>query len=224
MSELTAQDAARRLSVSSREVNRLIHNGSLRGRKLGTSTSAWLIDSRSISEYTRIKKASGRSWGEETSWALLNVLSGVEQQLHPVTKTRIAERIRQSTAEEIVRKTASRVVARRFLAEDKVATARDLILTGESAASKVSAELVGRSSTVEGYVRGQDLAGFIQRHLLIEDTDGDVIIYDTDYEVGDQLAEAVVAVDLARSLNTRAQAAALQSLEILRRRWIASHS
>ena len=224
MAVMTAREAAARLGVSTREVNRLVHRGALRGTKLGAATSAWLIDTRSLSEYQHIRKTGGRSWNAESSWATLNALSGVEQRLNPVTKMRIAERIRHSTAEEIARKTATRVKVRRFSADNREATTRELKLTGASAAEKVFADLVGRAKVVEGYVGSGDVADFIRRHLLIEDANGDILLYDTDHEVGADVPTAVVAADLARSTSTRERAAGVQVLEALRQRWIASNT
>lgn len=224
MTEMTARQAAERIGVSTREVNRLIHNGSLRASKLGERTSAWLIDAGSLDEYGRIKQGRGRSWNAATAWALLDELSGIEQALHPVTRFRISQRISASNADEIARKAATRVKTRRFAADDRGATANDLTLTGESAADRIGADLVGSGRTVEGYVPDGDVEGFIRSHLLVEDPRGDVVIYDTSRPVGHELPVAVVAADLARSTNTRARAAGVGALEDLRERWIASKS
>ena len=221
--EMTARQAAERLGVSTREVNRLIHNRSLRATKLGDRTSAWLIDAGSLNEYGRIKKGRGRSWNVATAWALLNELSGIEQTLHPVMRLRISQRISTSTAEEIVRKVAARVKTRTFAADDRDATVRDLTLTGESAADQIDVDLVGAGRTVEGYVPDGDVEEFSRSHLLVEDPSGDVVIYDTARTVGHELPVAVVAADLARSTNTRARAAGVRVLDSLRERWIASN-
>jgi excisionase family DNA binding protein len=222
MAELSARQAADRLGVSTREVNRLIHNGSLRATKLGDKTSAWLIDAGSLNEYGRIKQGRGRSWNAATAWALLDELSGIEQTLHPVTRFRISQRISTSNPDEIARKAAARVKTRRFAADDRGATASDLTLTGESAADRINVDLVGPGRTVEGYVPDGDVEEFIRSHLLVEDPRGDVVIYDTSRSVGHELPVAVVAADLARSTNTRARAAGVRILGSLRERWIAS--
>ena len=198
-----------------------MRNGSLHGERIGAS-GPWLIDARSIAEHQRIKSGSGRYWSPATSWALLELLSGRTPNASATTLSRARDRIKTHTAEQIARKTATRARTRRFAADDVTSVARDLALTGQSAADQIDANLTGRARTVEGYVDG-DVAGFARDHLLIEDQGGEVIIYETNWHLKGLVPDAVVAADLARSIDVRARAAGLEALERIRQRWLSSN-
>lgn len=122
---------------------------------------------------------------------------------------------------------ASRTIAHRYAADSISSVARELVLTGRSAANAIDSDLAPQHRIVEGYLRRGTLDAFVRSHLLIAADDGDVTIYDhpEGIDIGREHAPAaVVAADLARSTITRERSAGLTALERLRQQWLAKNT
>jgi hypothetical protein len=225
MNDLMTKDAARALGVSQHQVTELLRAGKLTGEQLQDGT--WLVSPRSIGERMALHTGAGRAWSPASSWALLGELSGhTIEGVSPSTRDRIKRRIRDSSADEIARKVATRTTAHRFVADSLSKTADDLVLTGSSAAEVIDGGLTRESRKVEGYLPDGTLEDFVRRHLLTLDSDGDVTIYEApalDQLRGRYAPSAVIAADLARSVVTRERSAGLAALEDLRQAWLARH-
>jgi hypothetical protein len=226
MESVLTKDAALSLGVSQRQVIDLLRAGKLTGEQLADGT--WLVTPRSIGERKSLHTGSGRSWSAASSWALLGELSGERAAgLSQSTLDRIRRRIRTSSADEIARKVASRTVAHRYAADSLARTAKDLVLTGSSAAHLIDTDLTSQSRFAEGYVPEGTLEAFVLRHLLASDDSGDVIIYEAPESLtldSRHASNAVIAADLARSLSTRERSAGVRVLEGLRQQWLATHT
>lgn len=226
MQALMTKDAATALGVSQRQVIELLRAGKLNGEQLQDGT--WLVSPRSIGERKALHSGAGRAWSSASSWALLDELSGhTAEGISQSTRDRIKRRIRMSSADEIARKVATRTTAHRYVADSLVKTSNDLVLTGLSAAEVVDRTLTKESRKVEGYLREGTLEDFVRRHLLTLDADGDVTIYEaprSERFQGRHAPEAVIAADLARSVNTRERSAGLAALDDMRHVWLARHT
>ncbi len=223
--EITTADVAERLSISERMVRNLVVHGQLSGRQLSDRT--WLIDSASLTDYSRRRAGSGRGWSARTSWALLCALSGATAAGIPErTAARIRQRLRESPADEIARKVAKRTRVHHFDTDDPHALASDMVLTGRSAASELDTDLVGQTRYVEGYVRsGQTLSELIGKHHLVPSERGNALIHDpadTQCSQSGRFAlPSVIAADLAVSSDSRERQAGLDSLERMIDQWLA---
>ncbi len=225
MQDLMSKDAALALGISQRQVTELLRSGKLAGEQLQDGT--WLVSRRSIGEHRGLHTGSGRTWSASSSWALLDELSGREAEgLSQSTYDRMKRRIRTTSADEITRKVATRLTARRYAADSLARTTADLVLTGTSAAEVVDRTLTSETRRVEGYVREGQLDEFVRRHLLTLDAEGDVTIYEAPESqlAGRHASEAVIAADLARSVSTRERSAGLAALEDMRQAWLARHT
>lgn len=225
MHDLMTKDAALALGISQRQVTELLRSGKLNGEQLQDGT--WLVSRRSIGERRALHTGAGREWSASSSWALLDELSGREAEgLSQSTYDRMKRRIRTTSGDEIARKVATRLSARRYAADSLARITADLVLTGMSAAEVVDRTLTSEIRRVEGYVREGQLDEFVRRHLLTLDPEGDVTIYEAPESqlVGRHASEAVIAADLARSVSTRERSAGLAALEDMRQAWLARHT
>lgn len=225
MQDLMSKDAALALGISQRQVTELLRSGKLSGEQLQDGT--WLVSRRSIGERRALHTGAGREWSASSSWALLDELSGREAEgLSQSTYDRMKRRIRTTSADEIARKVATRLTARRYAADSLARTTADLVLTGTSAAEVIDRTLTSETRRVEGYVREGQLDEFVRRHLLTLDAEGDVTIYEAPESQleGRHASEAVIAADLARSVSTRERSAGLAALEDMRQAWLARHT
>lgn len=225
MQGLTTQEVARALGTTRQHAAALLKARKLQGEQL--TDGRWIADTRSLNEYTQLRRGVGRNWSAESSWALLAELDGIKViGISARTRARIRERIRLTSAEEISRKVATRSSTFRFSSDDRLATARELILTGRSATDRLDTGLAQQSQIVEGYLCDADLEAFAQRHLLIPDANGDVVIHDGRGVLelyGGSIGQAVIAADLARSTATREHSAGVAALEEAKSRWLAKH-
>lgn len=226
MQDLMTKDAALALGISQRQVTELLRQGKLGGEQLQDGT--WLVSLRSIGEHRTLHTGAGRAWSATSSWALLDELSGrAAEGLTQSTYARLKRRIQMASADEIARKVATRAKARRYTADSLGRTAKDLILTGASAAEVVDRTLTSETRRIEGYVREGHLEEFARRHLLTLDGEGDVTIYeapDSQLLEGQHASRAVIAADLARSVSTRERSAGLTALEDMRQAWLVRHT
>jgi hypothetical protein len=227
MTLIATRDAAADLKLSSRQITALLHQRKLAGRQLADGT--WLVEDRSYGEFLSTRAEAGRAWSASTSWALLYELSGLRASgLTSSTVARNRRRLREFSAEEIVRKVATRTSVHRFAGDNLSRTAENLILTGRSAIDAIDSDLAGQNRVVDGYLlNGENLQSFVRAHLLIEASDGDVTIYDRDESShwgGIFAPDAVVAADLARSVDARERAAGIEALNDMKTRWLARHT
>jgi hypothetical protein len=226
MRDLMTKEAAIALGVSQRQVTELLRSGRLGGEQLQDGT--WLVSRRSIGERRTLHTGAGRAWSASSSWALLDELSGrAAQGLSQSTYDRMKRRIRTTSADEIARKVATRTTARRYAADSLTRTAKELVLTGASAADVIDSTLTAETRRVEGYIREGQLDDFVRTHLLTLDADGDVTVYEAPESqlLGRRHASsAAIAADLARSVSTRERSAGLAALEDMRQTWLARHT
>lgn len=226
MTELTTEEARKRLDVSPQHIRGLLRVGKLDGRQL--SSGAWLIDEDSLERRIALSVGPVRNWSALSSWALLGELSGEPNLVTISTRTRarVRERIRLTTADEIARRVASRTTVTRYDADDLLDTATDMVPTGEAALDMLDTDLSPRELAIEGYVSTASMQQFVREHLLIPDRRGAIVVYeDPGLFIGrDNAPVAVVAADLARSTATRERSAGIQALEEMRQRWLATHT
>lgn len=227
MSELTIDEARKRLDVSPQHVRALLRAGELEGRQL--ASRAWLVDEDALERRIALKATSGRNWSALSSWALLAELSA-EPQLVVIserTRARVRERIRQCSAEEIARRVSGRTKVARYDADDHFSAGSDMVSTGGSAIDELDSDLAPEFSTIEGYVEVDVMAEFVREHMLIPDKRGFIEIYENPGIFDSNRSHAplaVIAADLARSTATRERTAGLRALEQMRQRWLATHT
>lgn len=226
MTDMTATELARRLGVSRRRATELLAMQAIAGRQLANGT--WLADLESVARYEMsARRQQGRTLDSATSWGLLWELSGLHAEwLTPSTRSRVRRRIRTSDADDLARAVASRTTARRYRAANAENAARGLIATGRAAASLLETDLLDDRRHVSGYVRAGTASDYARANFMVDDRAGLDVVYEntlpTRYDES-SMPVAVVAADLAVSIDTRERSAGLRALNELRQAWLAEH-
>ncbi len=218
---MTSSEAARRLGVGMRQVERLLAAGDL--TRVGTVGRAALIDGASVHRLGARGVRRGRPWSAETSSAAVDLLTaGETRRLGSIERSRLISRLRHMSAEDLVRAIWGRASVRRYRAStsfiDRIR--QEVTLTGSSAidADGAIAGQFGLAAAqrleVDGYVDSATVQQLIARFHLVDDARGNVTLRVADNEQGGRrvAGTVIVALDLAESLDSRERAAALALL------------
>jgi excisionase family DNA binding protein len=219
--KLTVEQAASSLGVSRHQAIELIHSGSLSAMR--TAGGVFLISAKSLERLKIIRCGNGRPLKQETAWATLWALSGLDTPwLDYHQKRRLLIRLKTKSARDLVWDTRKRASTLRVRISDSFLgdACKYLALSGMSAAKEQGFDLVGESLYLEGYVPQEELRGFIKRYHAIDSEDANVMLHmiagaPIDLMALTVMPVAVVATDLAASLDVRERKAGLERLEEL---------
>ena len=218
---MTVDDAARRLGVTVRQIERLVAAGTL--DCVGTVGRSTLVGVESVHRLSTVGSTRGRPWSTETVAAALDLLrSGHTARLTQSQRSRLLARLRRINADEVVRFARGRVRTHRYRAVPAYlgAIRAQLLVTGATAvnADESVAALFGlsksQSNAVDGYVEASKLKKLVSEFHLVPDPDGNVTFRVSSVNVDDagMVDPLVVALDLAESIDQRERAAALRHL------------
>jgi hypothetical protein len=226
MPELTVTQLSERLGLTRRRALDLLRSEAIAGRQL--ANGIWLTDSDAVARYeVSGRRGSGRTLDASTAWGLLWELSGFDVSwLTPSTRARVRRRIRNFDAASIVAAVSSRTRVHRFSAANVKLASTELIRTGRAAAGALGTDLIEDMSRVAGYVRSGSIDDYARRYFMVSQVNGRDVLYENTLPIeydGDDMPVAVVAADLALSIDTRERSAALRALEQMRQRWLAAH-
>jgi excisionase family DNA binding protein len=220
MPDMSTAEAARRLGVSRREVQRLARSGDLAATR--TIGDAYVIDPLAANARARTEVERGRPWSPEVAWAALWLISGLEATwLDYYQRRRLDHRLANIAVDRLLAATRRRAkVARYRGARTAVRELRQsLILSGVSASNSLRTDLAPDDSVVDGYA-DERRANALVRHLgLALDAEGPIVVRTTD--VPDVLQRegvmpaGVVAADLAGSNDARERSAGRRALEAM---------
>ena len=222
---LTSAEAAARLGVTPRQIQRLVENGAI--RKAGAVGRTSLLDTTSVLALAQHGTARGRPWHEGTAWAALELLSGRTDVLadNPSRRWHLRNRLAHMGTDELIRAAKSRARVHRYRASasflddlaDRITRTGLSALTDRSLARKFGLA-VARTDTLDGYVARYRLGDLVRRFHLLEDAHGNVTLHvveadDTELlNPGGIVDAAVLALDLAESLDPRHRAAGTRYL------------
>jgi len=221
MSDMTTAEAARRLRVSQRQVERLISRGEVPARR--TAGDAWVVDAVAVNSLGRSRPVRGRPWSPEVAWAALWVLSGLEVPwVDQRTRSRLSSRLAVKNAAGLVHACRRRAdVARYRVSHSFLDDVRGaVVLSGTSVAEQYG--LAEDAARVEGYCDAATSAKLRVKFRLIDDERGNVTLRATrlahvlNVDLR-SMPTAVVAVDLAESYEARERDAGLRAVEGLLR-------
>lgn len=212
--------AAAHLGVSERRVRALARSGRVRAQKIG---GRWLIDQSAVARRRALGRSPGRPVSSETAWAILFRASGAEPSWLPDSaRGRLRRRLRvRSLAREVVR-LRLRAEVRYFLgteaAQDVLRQHPHAVASGVSAANVFGAD-VRAPSVVDAYVPAGEAQRFADGFALheVEEPRANIILRATAFWPfdGQRVApRAVVAADLADSLDERTRRAGLRLLRV----------
>jgi excisionase family DNA binding protein len=219
--KVTVEQAASGLGVSRHQVTELIHNGSLSATR--TAGRAFLVSAGSLERLKVIRRGNGRPLKQETAWAALWALSGLDTPwLGYHQKRRLSTRLKKTTVQDLVWDTRKRArtlwvrISDSFLDD----VCKHLVLSGMGAAKEHDFDLMGESPYLEGYIAQEEFQGFIKRCHAVEREDANVMLHvisgaPIDLKALMVMPVAVVATDLAASLDARERNAGIEKLEEL---------
>lgn len=216
---VSTDEAAERLGVSRRQVQRLIAAGELPAQR--TAGDAWLVDALALNALNRARPSRGRPWTGETAWAALWWLSGLDAGwLGARTEARLRGRLRRLDSSALVAACRRRATTHRYRASESFLIAlRDAVaLSGSGAATAADFGIAADETRVDGYVDRETLGDLVTRFHLTPDARGNVTIRAVEAPPAGLLDRramptAVVALDLAESLEVRERSAGLRVLE-----------
>jgi len=223
MTQVTTAVAAERLGVSQRQVQRLIEARELPATR--TAGDAWVVDALAVNAMARTRPARGRPWSPATAWAALWRLSGLEVDwLDRRTTRRLDDRLASIDAEELVHATRRRAVVQHYRASGSFLADLDalVIRSGARAMERSRFGMDEDVARIDGYCTAQAADRLARDFHLIEDPQGNVTLRvvampTTIIEGREAMPVAVVAADLAESLEVRERSAGLRVLEDLLR-------
>jgi hypothetical protein len=205
-------------------VQRLVETGEL--TSTGRVGRSLLVDSNSVNRLRANGAQRGRPWNQRTVWVAIDLLSGkTSQELTSSQRWHVRNRLRQMTTADLVRLGRRRASVHRYrVSESFLANLRnELVVTGASALDAnvgLASEfrLAGRGKAgVDGYVAKDQLGRIVAAYLMVEDESGNVVlrVVDDRSRVGDggSAATAVIALDLAESLDPRERSAGRRVLD-----------
>ena len=220
-------DAAAVLGVSMRQVERLTQAGDV--TETGRVGRALLLDAASVHRCAQSRRRRGRPWDAGTAWSALSILSGLPVDRLPAThRTRLVNRLRRSTADEVAYLARRRQVAvhrMRGWGGELAGAGSVLVASGVSAlgADPAMAARFGLTSSgpdsVEGYVLERHLETLTATFGLVPDPVGEITLRAASAAFpalgAGTVPVAAVAVDLMDSLNTRERSAGNRVLQEL---------
>lgn len=215
MTLVTVDEAAARLGVSARQVQRLARAGDL--VLVGPNRIEWESVLRHQTARTGHER---RAWTEATAWAAIALLALVEVDwLGQPQRSRLKGQLRSATPEEIVARTRNRALVHR-LTGHRAAVGRIAAEVVESGSSRDVGELTASSrDRVDGYVDPGRYDSLIARYRLTDAHDvGNIVFRVTRFDLGTvaaiaDTADVLAGLDLATSLDAREQSVGLAVLD-----------
>ena len=215
---VTTDAAAERLGVSQRQVQRLIASGELPAHR--TAGDAWLVDALALNALARGRPSRGRPWTQETAWAALWQLSGLDANWPaPRAAARLIARLGHMSPDTLVHACRRRATTHRYRASESFLDAlrERVALTGPSATSVADFDMDADVGQVDGYCSRASLEDLVAQFHLVPDERGNVTLRAIETPEDALLARrsmpiAVVAADLAESHEPRERAAGTRVL------------
>lgn len=213
MALIAMTEAASRLGVSVRQVQRLVKSGDL--DRVGANR----LELESVLRYERsIAGHRRQAWSEATAWGAIGLLSGVKVDwLGQAQKSRLKARLHSMTAEEFVGSVRNRARVYRFTAHSSTVSRVEAQLITSGSKQALAGLTVAANEKADGYVDSANVDRLVGTYLLSTDNVGDAEIVlratSMDLDVVKAIAgvaEVLAASDLATSLDTRERSAGLR--------------
>jgi excisionase family DNA binding protein len=220
MPGMSTAEAARRLGVSRREVQRLAQSGELAAAR--TIGDAYVIDPLAANARARAEVERGRPWSPEVAWAALWLISDLEVTwLDYYQRRRLDRRLASITVDRLLASTRRRASVTRFRGTPTALNEvrRSLILSGLSASGILRTDLVPDDTVVDGYAEERQSHALVRRWELAPDPEGRIVIRTTDapdvLQREGVMPAGVVAADLAGSNDARERSAGRRALQTI---------
>lgn len=211
---MTTQQAAERLGVSVRHVQRLVAAGDIAA--VGTDR----VDAESLVHWLAQREGSRvRAWEEATAWGAVDLLEGGSAPwLGQSQRSRVRAVLAGTGAAELAARTRNRAEVLRFHAHPKAVgrLAREVIASG---AGRDVGGLTAVHDRVDGYVAASALDRLTTRYRLEGDPSGAVVLratgmpLDVVTDLAQGARQVLAGLDLVGSTDARERAAGSRILE-----------
>jgi hypothetical protein len=211
---MTTQQAADRIGVSVRHVQRLVAGGDL------MSIGPDRVDAESVAQWLAQRQGSRlRAWEEPTAWAAVALLEGRPAPwLGQSQRSRLRSILVEVTGVELAARARNRATVHRFSAHPRALDrlARVVIASG---ATEGIGGLTAAADRVDGYVDDAALRRLVSQYRLETDPAGVVTLRATGMpadvvtELADGRHHVLAALDLAGSTDARERSAGHRLLE-----------
>ncbi|WP_105031271.1 helix-turn-helix domain-containing protein [Arthrobacter ruber] len=219
---LTVAEVAERLGITRQSIHELIDRGRL--DSLGAAGRTIIVDPASVERLLAgghvLRR--GRAWAEGSAWAAISLLSGMRASWMSASEvSRLKNRLRHSSAEDVHFLARDRAVTRRFRASSDAIPILEANLLATGGAAMRDAEtaevfgLSGGGGTYEGYAMSGDADQLAAGLGMREDPRGNVTIREVASNRAfddDRVPVAAIALDLMDSLATRERSAGMRVL------------
>ncbi|WP_170856628.1 helix-turn-helix domain-containing protein [Geodermatophilus africanus] len=211
---MTTQEAAERIGVSVRHVQRLVAAGDL------VAVGPDRIDAGSVAQWTA-QRTGGRlrAWEEPTAWAAVALLEGVPAPwLGQAQRSRLRSALVGISGAELAARARNRAMIHRYHAHPRALDhlARDIVASG---ATRGIGELTATPGRLDGYVDRSAVQRLVERYRLETDPAGSVTLRATGMrrDVVAELAQGrrhvLAGLDLAGSTDARERSEGQRLLE-----------
>jgi hypothetical protein len=214
MALMTTQQAAERLGVSARHVQRLVAGGDL------TAIGIDRVDAGSVAHWLAQRSGSRfRAWEEPTAWAAVALLEGLPAQwLGQAQRSRLRAVLRAIDGAELASRARNRADSRHYGAHPRALgpLAREVVGSG---ATEGAGDLSAAVDRLDGYVPDAALDRLVSRFRLEPDPGGRVVLRGTgmSLDVVSELAvgrrRVLAGLDLAGSIDVRERSAGVRLLD-----------
>ena len=202
------RDAAQRLHVTPRHVQRLVREGEL------VQLARGVIDAASVERHLAVARQRRVPWAPDTAWAAIALLSGQDAPwLGPTRRSRLRARLRTATPVMLLERCRARAAVTRY---DRHPSAVYPSAVYPSAVSKLRALVVepltrdtSLTATSRERLDGYIWADVVDEYGLTPDSNGTIVLRTTTMDpvvvVGLAAAGVLGALGLAESRPTRAR-------------------
>lgn len=214
---MTAAQAAEATGLSAHRIGCLARAGEIGAAKSGNTL---LVEAASLHAYAAANQGRGRPMTPEAAYGALWTLSGLEADWLPYAQARrLRLRLQAASAESLSWQLRKRAQTRRYRASASFlgAIAGSLVLSGASSSLLGEFGLLQAADggKVEGYCTAGELDELAGSFYLADDAQGNVVVHAAPWlpdSAAGEMPVAVVAADLAQSLDARERAAGLGML------------
>lgn len=214
MALMSTRQAAERIGVSARHVQRLVASGAL------TAVGIDRLDATSVEQWIAQRRGGRvRTWEEATAWAAVSLLEdGAAEWLGQSQRSRLRSVLAGTTSAELATRARNRAQVRRYFAHPQALTH----LTGSVITSGALTGIGGltpRTDRLDGYVEDDVVPRLVSRFRLQPDPTGTVTLRETGMprnvvvELARGRRHVLAGLDLAESVEARERSAGHRILD-----------
>jgi hypothetical protein len=211
---MTTQQAADRIGVSIRHVQRLVAGGDL------VAIGPDRVDAESVAQWLAQREGSRlRAWEEPTAWAAVALLEGRSAPwLGQSQRSRLRSTLAEATGAELAARARNRATVHRYAAHPRALDRLARAVTGSGATEGIGG-LTAAADRLDGYVDDSALLRLVTQYRLEADPGGNATLRATGMpadvvaELASGRRRVLAGLDLAGSTDARERSAGHRLLD-----------